>query len=338
MMIALHQVRAVALTGYVEVARFVGLDPFAMLKRANIRPALLDDPETRLPAAPVADLLEESARMSGCQSFGLLMAECRTFESLGPVALLLQHLGCLREVLKAAVQYRRQLNDVFDLSLSEAAGTALVEVSILPQFAGRQVVDQTMAMTHLLLGGASRWACRPRVVHFRQGPPDDLRIYNRFFPVRVEFDSSFDGLEWGSSELDRRWPWANELMAQHAERLLDQLNPKPAERPVSEAVARSIALLMPAGRASLDGVAAALDSSPRILQRSLEKEGKSFGDLLTSARRELAVRYLSNHSQSISSVAELTGYASSSSFTRWFGAEAGLSPRMWRESRDSRAA
>ena len=37
------QVRAAALTNYIDVARFVGLDPYAMLKRARISPALLEE-------------------------------------------------------------------------------------------------------------------------------------------------------------------------------------------------------------------------------------------------------------------------------------------------------
>ena len=42
-----RQVRAAALTNYVEVARFVGLDPYAMFRRRKISPEPLADPEQR---------------------------------------------------------------------------------------------------------------------------------------------------------------------------------------------------------------------------------------------------------------------------------------------------
>src|SRR5213075_3412545 len=74
----LHQMRAATLTSYVEVARFVGLDPFEMQRNADIRMSDLADPENRIAARLVVNLLEESARRSGCSTFGLLMAECRT--------------------------------------------------------------------------------------------------------------------------------------------------------------------------------------------------------------------------------------------------------------------
>src|SRR3569623_651122 len=69
------QVRAVSLSGYLEVARFLGLDGFAMLSEYGIGPAGLDDPERRLPASAASRLLERSAERSGVDSFGMRMAE-----------------------------------------------------------------------------------------------------------------------------------------------------------------------------------------------------------------------------------------------------------------------
>ena len=76
---------------YFEVARFVGLDPYRMLRTAGIDPASLADPDAQIPGRPVGNLLEESARESGCMGFGLLMAESRTLASLGAISLLLRH-------------------------------------------------------------------------------------------------------------------------------------------------------------------------------------------------------------------------------------------------------
>jgi AraC-like DNA-binding protein len=58
-------------------------------------------------------------------------------------------------------------------------------------------------------------------------------------------------------------------------------------------------------------------------------------------RRELALRYLSSSTHSVTAIARMTGYASLSSFTRWFCAEFGMSPAAWRaeerEEREERA-
>ena len=152
-MIALHQVRAVVLTGYVEVARFLGLNPAALLRWAGIDPRSLADPEARLPATRVVELLEESVRRSQCESFGLLMAECRTFESLGPLALLLGHLGSAREAIEAAIAHKRMLNDIVEFDLDGAAPDC-IRIALLPQFASRQAIDLAVAVTQITLAGA----------------------------------------------------------------------------------------------------------------------------------------------------------------------------------------
>src|SRR5690606_39971262 len=75
----MHQMRAVTLSNYLEVATFAGLDGRRMLRQAGISLEALQHPETRIPASAVVRLLERSAAESGCESFGLLVAERRTF-------------------------------------------------------------------------------------------------------------------------------------------------------------------------------------------------------------------------------------------------------------------
>jgi AraC-like DNA-binding protein len=328
-MIALHQVRAVALTGYVEVAGFLGLDAAAMLKAARIDPRSLGDPEARLPATRFVQLLEDSARRSRCESLGLLMAECRTFESLGPLALLVGHLGSAREAIEALIVHRRMLNDILVLDLDPALPDC-IRMDVLPQFGSNQAIDMAVAIGQIVLSGASRQIWRPRVVHFQHAAPRDSRIFRRLFPAPVQFGSSFTGFECAEGALDARWPGASEVMAAHAQRLFAMAQPAPRDISTQERVSRAISLLLPVGRATLEGVADSLSCGARALQRTLEKEGSSFGILLNKARRELALRYLANDSQSITSVAELTGYSSSSSFARWFSSEFGIAPRDWR--------
>lgn len=66
----LRQMRAATLTSFGEVARFVGLDPFELMRDLGIKPADLEDPENRIAARLVINLLEESAKRSGCPASG----------------------------------------------------------------------------------------------------------------------------------------------------------------------------------------------------------------------------------------------------------------------------
>lgn len=323
-------VRGVTLTGYLEVSSYLGIDPYALLRQAHITQDTLSDPESRISAQTVCSLLEESARASNCATFGLSMAECRTFPSLGPVSLLLEHLGTMHEVVDAMTEYRRHLNDVLIMGVDEGDSEDVLRVELLAKYATPQTADLAIGVVFTVLSGASRFRWRPLGVHFSHKSPDDPARYRRFFGHAVEFGCTFNGFSCSRRSMTSRWPWANEMMADHARHLLGLVQLTPERSAISDRVMRIITLALPSGRATLSNVAAHLGKSPRTLQRSLAQEGRCFAELLNEVRRSVVVQQLSSNDSSMTSVAELLGFFTSSSFSRWFVSEFGVSPRTWR--------
>lgn len=324
------QVRAAALTNYVEVARSVGLDPYRMLRRAGIDPGSLTDPEQRIAVAPVIQLLEASARESGCISFGLLMAESRTVASVGAVALLLKHERTAREVFDAIIEYQGLMGKALVLSIEQAGDTVIIRTDLVAGLVGRQAIELMMGIICRVVGAIASGRWRPECAHFLHDPPDELAVHQRIFQCPLDFRADFNGFTCSAESLDAPNPAAQSILAQHARRYLDMLAPETDDGSIVTRARRSLDLLLPAGRASLDQVAENLGLHPRALQRLLEKEGRTFAALLDEVRRELALRYLSDTARSVTSVAQMLGYASPSSFTRWFCAEFGVSPAAWR--------
>jgi len=322
--------RAATLTGYIEVARHVGLDPYALLRRFGISPNFLDDPENRHAAEPIVRLLEESAQASGCAAFGVLMAECRSFAQLGPLCLLLERLPTVRSVVRTLSDYRRHFNDVMNITLEEDGETSLITAELLPEYALPQITDFTVARLHRNLAGASGGRWHPASLHLAHEKPADSAIYRRYFACRIEWGSSFNGFSCARSALDLPNPLADETKARHASQLLKMIELGPEEAPVGDQVRRAISLLLPSGRATMDHVATNLGLSPSALRRRLDREHRHFADLLGEVRRELAQRYLANSAHSITEISDLIGYTSISSFTRWFTSEFGMSPISWR--------
>lgn len=323
-------VRAVALTSYLEVASFAGLDPYEMLRKVHISPGMISDPESHIAATSLCKLLEESAQNSECQTFGLAMAESRTFASLGPVALLLEHLGSIRDVVDALTEYRRHLNDVVILGVEEGGGDQVLRVELLAKFATPQAADLAIGVAYVALRGASRFRWQPLEVHFSHSEPEDGARFSRFFSVPIRFGSSFNGFTCAPDAMASEWPWANETMASHARRLLTLVPLAPEKSPISESVMRMISLSLPSGHATLSDIAARMGKSSRSLQRSLAQEGRRFADLLNEVRRSLVVQHLSASNCSMTSIAAMLGFFSSSSFSRWFLLEFGVPPRVWR--------
>jgi AraC-like DNA-binding protein len=333
-------VRAAALTNYAEVARFVGLDPDKMLRRAGISPESFADPEALIPGPPVGLLFEESARESGCLSFGLLLAECRTLPSLGPLSLLIRHQATAREVIAAFIHYQSLLSETLALGIEEHGDSTIIHVDYVAGLGRRQAVELLMGLVSRTVAEvvAGRWQMES--AHFVHAAPDDLRVHRRVFRCPLIFEDDFNGFVCPTECLDAPNPAAESVMAEHARRYLDMLIPDPADGTITERARRSLYLLLPAGRAGLEQTARNLDLHPRALQRLLKTEGRSFAALLNEVRRELALRYLAGSTHSVTAIAQLTGFASPSSFTRWFAAEFGMAPAQWRaeERRETRQA
>jgi len=326
----LARARAVILTNFHAIARYAGLDPLVMLRRAGLNPSILAEPENWIPASRVLSLLGDCAAQSKRDDFGVLLGECRTFASLGPVSLLLRHESTLGSIISAVIDYRRLLNELLQIRLHDDGRSAIVEWSLIPGLRSSQGINllATIAYRVLVDGAGCSW--QPDCVHFRHGPPTHLTTFNRIFRCPLEFNSSFDGLSFASACLDRPNEYADPELAVHARRLLNLMPGIRRDDTMSQRVASSIPLLISNGQANVDGIADCLGVSSRTLQRRLIAEGQSFGKLLNETRRDVAVRYLMNSQLSITEVAQLTGYSALSSFTRWFISEFGISPRKWR--------
>ena len=326
----MHEVRAAALTGFIEVCYFVGLDPFELFRQASISPRFLDDPENRHAARPVLDMIEGAAAQSRCDSFGLLMAETRSFASLGPLSLLLQHLGTIDEVLDTLNEYRRLMNDVVSLECIRGRDSSVFCWVIATGFETTQAIDLAVATGFRILTEALGGSWAPEAIHFRHPPPADLKTFERFFPVPMEFESKFSGYSCASDSLNAPVPAAEPMMAEHARRLLELMPLRGEYAPVSDATRRAISLLLANGTTKLSAVAANLGMNARTLQRRLAMEGTSFEALLNFTRRDLAERFLLATEHPVGSVADMLGYSSTGAFGRWFASEYGEPPSVWR--------
>lgn len=324
------QVRAVSLSNYVDVAKSFGVDGRALLRSHGIREADLSNPEFRLAARPAVDLLDATASAAGIDSFGLQLARSRTFSSLGPLSLLLQHLNNLREVIETMSSRSHTISDVLMVGLEDHGEVATVRFDLKPEAFGVQASDLQLVQAYIMLAGASQGEWHPESVCFMHSRPRDHREFERYFRTNLQFDCHYSGFVCTSQSLDRPLPLANEALAAHARLLLASVHP-PAPPQISGRVRQAIALLLPHGRATLEVVAHNLNVHPRALQRQLAMENHSFGGLLNDIRRELARTYLANSARSLTSVAADLGYAKQSALSRWFAAEFGSTPRAWRQ-------
>lgn len=329
------EMRALTLKCFCEVAQSLDIDGFDILRRENIHVKDIQNPERRLPALRILKALETAATESGCDSFAILMAEHRSFEDLGAMSLLMQHLETPRDVIEASARYKSHYNDLLQISIEEVDGQALVTWDLHPADNARQAIDLGVALAYLLLTGSSGSNWRARSIHLTHPAPKDLRPWRRMFDCPLEFGSTFNGLCCSLRALSEKNPRANRVLAKHAAVLLDLLPASAVPVDLEERVRRRIVTLLPEGRATLVEVASTLDISPRKLQRQLQDTGISFSTLLDSVRLQKAKRELKISQNSVSTIADMLGYTSSAAFSRWFISKTGQQPSVWRASTEN---
>ncbi|SFM10644.1 AraC family transcriptional regulator [Variovorax sp. OV329] len=322
-------VRAAALTNFSEVVRGLGHDPGAALRRAGLRSARIRDPDQLIEARVVAQLLEDTARATGCESIGLRMAEQRQLSNFGVVGLLLVHQPTLRHVLLTLIGHVHMLNESLAMQLEDAGEMVILREDLMSAVPARQSVELAIGVLFRMCGAllGTRW--KPVSVCFAHGAPADAGAHRRMFRCRVEFDAEFTGIVCRAADLDVPNPSADPVLARYALTMVDAL-PAAHEQPIEDAVRKAIYLVLPSGRATCESVAQGLGFSMRTLQRALDERGASFSKLLGEVRQELAQRYVDSPRYSLGQVASLLGYSTHSAFTRWFGARFGRSPEAWR--------
>lgn len=324
-------VRAASLAKFSEIVRSTGIDPVRTLRDAGLDPSCLATPDLRIPESGLAQVIESSARQAGCGSLGVRVGEAWRLSDFGPLSLYLQHQPTLRQVLAQIEGYRHLLSDSVVIHVEETGDVALVHVGLVTgrPHPGPEMVELTVGVVFSLMRSILGPNYAPRSVHFSHAAPASLAVHRRFFGRNVEFDSEFDSIVLARQDLDRANPLADVHLARYAKDLLD-LQPRYSTESLADNVRRTIHVLLPRGQGAIEPVSLRLGRSPRTLQRQLEQSGQRFSALLNEVRVSLAMRYLEQPRHSMSDIGNLLGFSELSAFSRWFSAEFGRPPSVWR--------
>lgn len=322
-------IRAAALTHFFDVAQERRLNVQPLLHKAGLKQTMLADPDFRVPLVACVTLLEDAAAASGCDNFGLRMAESRQISDFGMISLLISRQPDLRAALMTIIRFRYLVNDSIAMLLEEAGNAAIIRVEVMTDRPSRQARELAMGVVFRLCGAllGGRW--QPLCVSFTHARPADSRVHSRLFRCALEFNAEFNGIVCRATELDAPNPHADAAMAGYALRIVEAL-PRPGPPSVAREVRGALALLLPMGRATGASVAQGLGISQRTMQRALDAEGASFHDILQDVRCEHARRHVENAAVPIAQVAALLGFASPSTFSRWFSGQFGVPPSVWR--------
>lgn len=322
-------VRAAALTNFDVVAGALGYDVGAGMLRAGLPLRALREPDWRLPAQNVAALLEDAARATGCESIGLRMVRLRKLSNFGAVSLLLAYQATLRDVLVSTIDHLHLLNSSLVLRIEDAAPLVIVHEDLVVHGPARQAIELALGVLYRMCSALMGVHWRPKTVHFIHDAPGDLAVHRQVFTCPVIFNAGFNGVVFRAQDLDVPNPSADLQLVRYAAAMLESM-PRYDGTGLSDEVRRVVYAMLPTGRATCEAVARSLGKSLRTLQRELDEEGTSFTAVLAEAKLSLARRYVGNPRYGLGQVAGLLGYSTHGAFTRWFTAQFGQAPLVWR--------
>lgn len=169
-----------------------------------------------------------------------------------------------------------------------------------------------------------------RLVEFTH-PFQNVQSLENFFGCPVRVGVGRNQLTLHRRDLDRPFISYNEELLEILTPALDRsLEEKQRSLSITEMVKWLMKRSLAAGRPDMQVIASELGIGDRTLQRRLTDEGTSFKQLLTDARREKALEYLSDPMLDLKEVAFLLGYEDQNSFFRAFRQWEGDTPSNWR--------
>jgi len=333
--------RSASLTDYEQVARSVGLDPFRMLRMAKLPARALDDPNVLISADSVGWLLEESARLSGQEAFGLLLAETRSLGNLGMLALLIREEPTLRAAVQSLVRYMRLQNAGVQLRLDDPGDMVMLHVGYMQGHGvSRQAIEQSTGIGLRTLRVLSRDTFRPVRICFTHEEPASIAVHRRVLGTAIAFSQECNAIVCRTRDLDMPIPAADPALNREVRRWLDRQLADLPDEPTQRA-RQIVRMLLPSGLCSVDQVARHLGTHRRTLHRQLAAEGESVTTIMNAVRVELAPEYLANSKRKLYEVADLLGFSTAAHFSRWFRSQFGKTPSEWathyRESKAARA-
>lgn len=169
-----------------------------------------------------------------------------------------------------------------------------------------------------------------RLVEFSY-PIRNVQALEAFFGCPVRVGAGRNRLTLHRRDLERPFISYNEELLEILILAMDRsLEEKQRSLSITEMVKWLMKRSLAAGRPDIQVIASELWMSDRALQRRLTDESTNFKQLLTDARREKALEYLSDPLLDLKEVAFLLGYEDQNSFFRAFRQWEGDTPSNWR--------
>lgn len=320
-------IRAASLDGFVELARELGGDAPALMRRFGIDPDDLVDPETLVSHTAHDAMLDAASAEWGCPDLGLRLAERQDLSILGPLAVAVEACGSGTDAVAIAARYLFAHAPALTVAVDDdplgRRGVVALTYAKDPRLSpySAQGIEHGLGVFFRVARTLIGLGPSLRSVHVPHRPLSPLARYTTYFGADVRLGAPVAALCVQRHLLEQSLAAGDPAVRERAVRhLAERYGPGPAG--VRDRVRVAVAAGLAAGAPTLEGVARLLAVHPRTLQRRLAAEGTTYAAVLDEVRREVVVRHLQGSRLPVGQVAALAGFSEQAALNhavrRWF--------------------
>lgn len=318
-----------ATAGLVELIEAEGADVERILRPLHLDRSRLANRHGFIPTEDFAAILDEAARLTRDDCFGLHFGARFQPKEAGALTYVMLHSPTIGVAIANIARYLHVHNQGAAVTFvrDPPRGFLQHELMGVPPELRRQHAEYSLALglgTVRLMAG-SDWS--PVEVQFEHKAPPETAEHIRVFGAPIRFGCAASAVVIDLDFTERQIPAADPRLYPILKAYLDDLpDGLPPEDGFVAAVRRAVGESMGHGEPTLTAVARALALGARTLQRRLTDAETDFTALVNDTRRRFALRYLDDPKHTLTEIAYLLGYSEASAFTRAFKRWTGSTP------------
>lgn len=321
-------------TGVIDLINKHHGDPDSILGNASLKPEDLGNPYNELLLSDFCTLFEEAAHQTGNSNFGLYFGQTfqpRHLGALGYAAISSPTLSAALRNMEAYFPAHqgqssfgliREDSDVFWLSYR------IFDPRIRQR---RQDAELSMGIFLNVFRDALGPDWSPLEVRFEHGCPEGSYNHEDVFGSPVLFGRRTNAFAFRRCDLDARMNSRDPYLYSVIEPFLKSRceihqNPENFATTVRNQVKIHLGDVQP----TITEIARVFGVTDQSLQRQLRDNGLTFQEIVTAARKELALHYMEDSNIPLTEIAYCLGYSELSAFSRAFRGWTGMSPQRYR--------
>ena len=311
-------------------AKQAGLELEPVLKKAHLTVHEIENPDARLRVRDQIRFLDLVAAALKDDFLGFHLAQPADLREMGWLYYVVASSEIMSDALKRGARYSSIVNEGIALKYVENGDvTITVDYVGVSRHLDRHQMEFLMTTLVRLcrqLTGLNLVPTKVQFIHHRESTSP---AFAEFFGNDVDFGAAADEVKFATAikamPVVSADPYLNRLLTSYSDEALSRRSARRSS--FRSSVENTIVPLLPHGKGRAGEIAPRLGLSQRTFARRLSVEGYTFSEVLEKLRSDLAERYLTDESLSISKIAWLLGYQEVSAFTHAFKRWTGKTPR-----------